>query len=117
MILIVYFLFILLGGHAGWVSTWSPYSNYIALAIFAVTSLTNWIDSKISRKYHLITNFGKFMDPMADKMLVCSALFSLIEWGRIPAWAVIIIISREFVISGVYLAAADKGIFINGLLG
>lgn len=112
MILIVPFLFVLLGGHAGWMGSWSPYSDYIALAIFIAASFTDWIDDNISKKYHLITNFGKFMDPMADKLLVCSALIALIELGRIPAWAVIIIIGREFVISGFRLIAADKGIVI-----
>lgn len=112
MILIIPFLFVLLGGHAGWMGSWNPYSDYIALAIFIAASFTDWIDGKISRKYHLITNFGKFMDPMADKLLVCSALIALIELGRIPAWAVIIIICREFVISGFRLVAADKGIVI-----
>ena len=70
------------------------------------------LDGKIARKYNLVTNFGKFMDPLADKLLVCSALICLIEMDRIPAWIVIIIISREFIISGFRLVAADNKVVI-----
>lgn len=112
MILIVPFLIFLLGGHAGWLGACSSYADYIALAIFVVASITDWVDGKISRKYNLVTDFGKFMDPMADKLLVCSALIALIELGRIPAWAVILIIGREFVISGFRLIASNKGLVI-----
>ncbi len=69
-------------------------------------------DGKIARKYNLITNFGKFMDPLADKLLVCSVMIALIELGRIPAWIVIVIIAREFVISGFRLVASDNGVVI-----
>lgn len=79
---------------------------------FIIASLTDMLDGKIARKYHLITNFGKFMDPLADKLLVCSAMICLVEMGRIPAWIVIIIISREFIISGFRLVASDKGVVI-----
>ena len=72
----------------------------------------DWLDGYISRKYGLITNFGKFMDPIADKLLVCSALIALVELERIPSWVVIIIIGREFIISGFRLVASDKGIVI-----
>ena len=89
-----------------------PYNDYIALAIFIVASLTDMLDGKIARKYNLITDFGKFMDPLADKLLVCSALICLIELQRISSWMVIIIIAREFVISGFRLIAADNGIVI-----
>lgn len=88
------------------------YTDYIALAIFIVASLTDLLDGKIARKYNLVTNFGKFMDPLADKLLVCAALICLIELQRIPAWIVIIIISREFIISGFRLVAADNRIVI-----
>jgi CDP-diacylglycerol--glycerol-3-phosphate 3-phosphatidyltransferase len=77
-----------------------------------VASLTDLLDGKIARKYNLVTNFGKFMDPLADKLLVCSALICLIELDRIPAWIVIIIISREFIISGFRLIAADNRVVI-----
>ena len=70
------------------------------------------LDGKIARKYNLVTNFGKFMDPLADKLLVCAALICLIELDRIPAWIVIIIISREFIISGFRLIAADNRVVI-----
>lgn len=86
--------------------------RYGAAAIFIVASLTDLLDGKIARKYNLVTNFGKFMDPLADKLLVCSALICLIELGEIPAWMVIVIISREFIISGFRLVASDNGVVI-----
>ena len=86
--------------------------KYIALALFCIASLTDMLDGKIARKHNLVTNFGKFMDPLADKLLVCSALICLIQLGQLPAWVVIVIISREFIISGFRLVAADNGIVI-----
>lgn len=86
--------------------------RYVALVIFVVASLTDMLDGKIARKYNLVTNFGKFMDPLADKLLVCSALICMIELGQIPAWMVIIIIGREFIISGFRLVASDNGVVI-----
>ena len=87
----------------------TPYDKWIALAVFIIASLTDLLDGKIARKYHLVTNFGKFMDPLADKLLVCSALICLIELNKIPSWMVIIIIAREFIISGFRLVASDNG--------
>ena len=78
--------------------------RYVAAALFII--------AKIARKYNLVTNFGKFMDPLADKLLVCSALICMIELRELPAWMVIIIISREFIISGFRLVASDNGVVI-----
>ncbi|MCR5357648.1 MAG: CDP-diacylglycerol--glycerol-3-phosphate 3-phosphatidyltransferase [Lachnospiraceae bacterium] len=88
------------------------YGKWIALAIFVAASLTDMLDGKIARKYNLVTNFGKFMDPLADKLLVCSALICLVANGKLAAWMVIIIISREFIISGFRLIASDNGVVI-----
>lgn len=89
-----------------------PAGKWVALAIFILASLTDMLDGKIARKYNLITNFGKFMDPLADKLLVSAALIALISLGKIPAWVVIVIISREFIISGFRLVASDNGVVI-----
>lgn len=86
--------------------------RYIALAIFIIASLTDMLDGKIARKYNLVTDFGKFMDPLADKLLVCTAMICLIDTGDLPAWVVIIIIAREFIISGFRLVASDNGVVI-----
>lgn len=118
MILIVPFVVLLLGGFQqwGWFATLFsgilPYTDYIAVGIFIVASLTDLLDGKIARKYNLVTDFGKFMDPLADKLLVCSAMICLIEMGRLSAWIVIVIISREFIISGFRLVASDNGVVI-----
>lgn len=106
VILIPFFvLFMLtdLGGSCG---------KYYALAIFIIASLTDLLDGKIARKYNLVTNFGKFMDPLADKLLVCSAMICLVELKRLAAWIVIVIIAREFIISGFRLVASDNGVVI-----
>lgn len=106
VILIPFFVFFLLAPY------FPGYGNYIAVAIFIIASLTDFLDGKIARKYNLVTNFGKFMDPLADKLLVCSALICLISLGKIPSWVVIIIIAREFIISGFRLIASDNGVVI-----
>ena len=106
VILIPFFVFFLIAPF------FDGYGNYIALAIFIVASLTDFADGKIARKYQLVTNFGKFADPLADKLLVCSAMICLIELNKIPSWVVIIIIAREFIISGFRLVASDKGVVI-----
>ena len=106
VVLIPFFVFFLLAPY------FEEYGNYIAVAIFIVASITDFLDGKIARKYNLVTNFGKFMDPLADKLLVCSALICLIQLELIPAWVVIIIIAREFIISGFLLVASDNGVVI-----
>lgn len=83
--------------------------KWIALLLFILASLTDLADGKIARKYNLVTDFGKFMDPLADKMLVISALICLVDLSRIWSWIVIVIVAREFIISGFRLIAAEKG--------
>lgn len=83
-----------------------------ANVLFIIASLTDLFDGKIARKYNMVTNFGKFMDPLADKLLVCSALICLLALGQLSAWVVIVIISRDFIISGFRLVAADNGVVI-----
>ena len=106
MILVPFLVVFLLTGWGGEANRW------ICLAIFVAASVTDWFDGHLARKYNLITNFGKFMDPLADKLLVCSAMICMIEVDKLPAWVVIIIIGREFIISGFRLIAAETGIVI-----
>ena len=106
MILVPFFVLFILTGWGG------DANRYICLAIFVVASITDWFDGYLARKNNLVTNFGKFMDPLADKLLVCSAMICMIELNRLPAWFVIIIIGREFIISGFRLIAAENGIVI-----
>jgi CDP-diacylglycerol--glycerol-3-phosphate 3-phosphatidyltransferase len=89
-----------------------PYGNYIATAVFAIACASDALDGHIARKHNLVTNFGKFMDPLADKLLVCSALICFVELSYMPAWIVIVIIAREFIISGFRLIASDNGVVI-----
>ncbi|MBQ0101133.1 MAG: CDP-diacylglycerol--glycerol-3-phosphate 3-phosphatidyltransferase [Lachnospiraceae bacterium] len=86
--------------------------RWIAFAIFAIASFTDFLDGNIARKRHLVTNFGKFTDPVADKLLVCSALILLTAEGSLPVWVVIIIIARELIIDGFRLVASDNGVVI-----
>ena len=106
VILIPFFVFFLLSDVMGDAGDW------IALALFIIASLTDLLDGKIAIKHNLVTNFGKFMDPLADKLLVCSAMICMIETEVLAAWIVIIIIAREFIISGFRTLAADNGIVI-----
>lgn len=106
MIIVPFLVVFLLTGWGG------DTNRYISLALFVVGSVTDWFDGYLARKNNLVTNFGKFMDPLADKLLVCSAMICMIELNRLPAWFVIIIIGREFIISGFRLIAAENGIVI-----
>ena len=104
ILLIPVFMVVLYMGFAG--------SAYVALAIFIVASLTDLLDGKIARKYNLVTDFGKFADPLADKMLTTAAMLWFVENGQMPAWALLIVIVREFAVSGLRMIAADKGTVI-----
>ncbi len=106
MILVPVFVFFMLTDVGGAANKW------IALVIFCGASITDTLDGYISRSRHLVTNYGKFMDPLADKLLVCSAMICLIPLGKLPVWFVIIVIAREFMISGFRLIASDNGIVI-----
>lgn len=106
VIMVPFFVFFMLTDAAGDAGKW------IALVIFCLASLTDMLDGKIARARNLVTNFGKFMDPLADKLLVCSAMICLIPLQKLPAWFVIVIIAREFIISGFRLVASDSGIVI-----
>lgn len=106
VIMVPFFVFFMLTGVGGAANKW------IALIIFCVASLTDMLDGKIARARNLVTNFGKFMDPLADKLLVCSAMICLIPSGKLPTAIVIVIIAREFIISGFRLVASDNGIVI-----
>lgn len=106
VIMIPFFLIFMLTSFMG------ENAKYIALAIFVVASFTDFLDGYLARKYQLVTNFGKFMDPLADKLLVSAALISLVALEKLPAWIVITIISREFIISGFRLVASDNGVVI-----
>ena len=106
VILIPFFMVFMLTDFAG------AAGEYIALGIFVVASLTDMLDGKIARKRNLVTNFGKFMDPIADKLLVSSAFILFVQLGRLPAWIVVIFIAREFIISGFRLVASDAGVVL-----
>ena len=106
VILIPFFVVFMLFDITGTADKW------IALVIFCVASLTDMLDGKIARKYNLVTNFGKFMDPLADKLLVCTALICLTSMNRLNVIVVLVIVAREFIISGFRLVASDNGIVI-----
>lgn len=105
VLMIPFFVVFMLADLGSW-------SKWAALIVFVVASMTDWLDGYLARRDHLVTDFGKFMDPLADKLLVCSALICLIDMERIPSWIVIIIIGREFIISGFRLIASDNGVVI-----
>lgn len=93
------------GGTAG---TWM----YVSLAIFIIASLTDFVDGYIARHYNQTTDFGKFLDPLADKLLVLSAMSMFCQWGVFPAWALMIVLTREFAVTGLRLVAVQKGTVI-----
>ena len=90
----------------------APYNQIVALVIFVVACFTDYLDGHLARARHLVSNFGKFMDPLADKLLICSALICFVESGEMAAWVVVILIGREFIISGFRLVAATEGVVI-----
>ena len=106
MIMVPFFVLFSLTGWGG------AANRYICLVIFVGASITDWMDGHLARKNNLVTNFGKFMDPLADKLLVCSSLICMVELNRLEAWIVIIIIAREFIISGFRLVASDNHVVI-----
>ncbi len=107
VLLIPVFVVVLL---TGWVP--SPMNRFLAVIIFIIASITDCLDGQIARRFHMVTNFGKFMDPLADKLLVTAAMVCMVEMGDLPAWIVIIIISREFIITGFRLIAVEAGTVI-----
>ena len=106
MIIVPFLVVFLLTGWGG------DANRYISLALFVVASVTDWFDGYLARKNNLVTNFGKFMDPLAYKLLVSAAMISMVSLRDIPAWVVIVIISREFIITGLRLIAVENGIVI-----
>lgn len=86
-----------------------PFNNLVALAVFILASITDTLDGYIARKYNLITDFGKFMDPIADKLLVTAAMLVFVDWHMMPAWVVIAVVAREFIVSALRLVAANNG--------
>ena len=106
MILVPFLVVCMLTGWGGGANKW------ICLAIFCGASITDWFDGYLARKYNLVTNYGKLMDPLADKLLVCSALICLVGLRKLPAWICVVIIGREFIISAFRLIAAETGVVI-----
>lgn len=106
VIMVPFFVFFMLWDGMG------ESGKYLAAFLFILASITDWLDGYLARRDHLVTDFGKFMDPIADKLLVCSALICLVEKQVLAGWIVIIIIGREFIISGFRLVASDKGVVI-----
>lgn len=86
-----------------------PFNNLVALAVFILASITDTLDGYIARKYNLITDFGKFMDPIADKLLVTAAMLVFVDWHMMPARVVIVVVAREFIVSALRLVAANNG--------
>lgn len=93
-----------------------PYGNYIALAVFLIASLTDGLDGYIARKYNKVTTFGKFVDPLADKLLVCAAILIFVQMGKMPAVAAMLIISRDFVVTSLRVVAMSENVVIAAAL-
>ncbi|MBR6425302.1 MAG: CDP-diacylglycerol--glycerol-3-phosphate 3-phosphatidyltransferase [Oscillospiraceae bacterium] len=93
----VFMIFLLLG--------W----NWVALVVFILASLTDFVDGYVARHYNQVSDFGKFLDPLADKLLVVAALLIFLQWGRIPAWMVMVVLTREFAVTGLRLIAVQTG--------
>lgn len=89
-----------------------PYYNLIALAIFAVASISDFLDGQIARRCNMVTDFGKFVDPIADKMLVTAAMCMFVQWGRMAAWMLLVVLAREFAVSALRMIAAERGTVI-----
>ena len=99
----IYMLFMYLSG--GVFNLWMM----LALGVFIIASLTDFVDGQIARKYNQVSNFGKFLDPLADKLLVISAMCIFCQWGRMPAWALMLVLTREFAVTGLRLIAVERG--------
>ena len=102
-----FMVFLLLHIHGG-----ADWLRWAALATFVVASVSDFLDGYIARHYNQVSDFGKFLDPLADKLLVTSAFIMFVEWGRMPAWAVVLVVAREFAISGLRMVAANNGTVI-----
>lgn len=89
-----------------------PHSKSIALIVFSVAAITDFLDGYLARKHNLITNFGKLMDPLADKVLMCAGFVALVELGLIPAWVAVVILAREFLVTGLRLVASAEGVVL-----
>ncbi|MCQ2009010.1 MAG: CDP-diacylglycerol--glycerol-3-phosphate 3-phosphatidyltransferase [Sporolactobacillus sp.] len=113
MFMIPLFLVLLLApiqlGNLGGEGYQLPVSQLLAAIIFVLASFTDWLDGKLARKYHLVTNFGKLLDPLADKLLVMSAFVAFVGLGRMASWLVILILAREFAVTGLRLVAVEEG--------
>ena len=103
----IYILFMYLS-NAGQVALW----KWLSLAIFVLASLTDYIDGQIARKFNQVSDFGKFLDPLADKLLTIAAMVMFCQWGIFPAWALMIVLTREFAVTGLRLVAVGKGVVI-----